>query len=154
MLRELQRLPRIVVVDGIAPLYDGVAPAAVVRPDPDVSGLVDPYMVTLCPRVATRLGWRPDPRHVFTYLDTNDQVVAWTIYWRDGGISSHPTDTAVFRYGYALVLRKDRTDDVRPYLAAFQVSRAWRLTVNDEGENRLITCGSRVETGLGFGHGT
>lgn len=91
---------------------------------------------------------------MFTYLDTNDQVVARTLYWRDGVVSSRPADRAVFRYGYALVVSEDRADDIRPYLATIQVSRAWRLTVNNEGETRLVNCGSRVEAGPGFGHGS
>lgn len=134
LLSQLRCLPQIVVVDGIAPLYPGFAPAGVVRPVPDISGSVDPHMVTLCPRVAARLGWRPDPRHVFTYLDADDKVMAQTIYWRDGVVAPQPADSAVFRYGYVLVVTEDRASDISPYLATDQVSRAWRTAINEEQE--------------------
>jgi hypothetical protein len=146
---QLNRLPWVVVADGIDPAYDGLAPGAVVRPKPDVSGSVDFYTVTLCPRVAAKLGWRSDPRNVFTYLDDNDQVVARTLYWRDGGVPGRASDTTVFRHGYILVVREDRADDIRPYLATAQVSRAWRVTQKNGGHNREVTCGSRVEAAPG-----
>jgi hypothetical protein len=143
--RQLRRLPQIIVADGIYPDYDDLAPAALVRPDFDISGSVDPYTVTLCPRVAARLGWRPDPRHVFTYLDTTERVVVRTLYWRDGGVRCQSADAAVFRYGHVLIVREDRADDLRPYLATAQASRAWRVTQTSEKDTRLVTSGSRVE---------
>lgn len=151
LFRQLRRLPRVVVADGAVPMYEGFAPGAVVHPEPVMVGSVDLHMVMLCPRVAAALGWRPDPRHAFTYFDKSDQVVARTIYWRDGGERSRESDADVFRYGFVLVAREDEAERIRPYLSKAQVSRAWRRTQRNGSEGRSAACGSRFETAASSG---
>ena len=139
---QLKRLPRIIITDSIGPLYDGPAEGAVVRPEPDIAGIIDPHMVMLCPLVAAELGWRPDPQHIFRYLDADEQVVAQTIHWRDGGVSSREYDTTALGQGYTLLVRQDQAEKLRPFLAGAQISRAWRITQGAGQEDRVVASGT------------
>ena len=143
LVEQICRLSRVVVADHVIPAYDGLAPGAVVHAELGMSASVDLLMVTLCPRVAERLGWRPDPRHVFTYLDEDGQVVAQTLCWRDGGVLSHDQDPAAFRRGFVLVVRKERADDIRPYMTQSQASIAWRMM--KKGDDSEMSSHRRVE---------
>ncbi|MGF7207930.1 energy-coupling factor transporter ATP-binding protein EcfA2 [Skermanella aerolata] len=137
-------------VDGIGPIYEKLASGAVVHPRPTISGSINPHMVMLCPRVAAELGWRLDPRHMFNYLDENSRLVAQTLYWRDGGELSREADTAVVRHGYIVIVKEERADDIVPYLARSQLSRAWRVTQKNGGQDRVVSCSSRVESITGL----
>jgi hypothetical protein len=102
-------------------------------------------MITLCPRVAAALMWHPDSRHVFNYLDESGRVTATTLYWRDGGVQNKAYDTGVARHGYILMTPEDCADQLRPYLATIQVSRAWHAVENHRERRYEVTCGSHVE---------
>lgn len=104
-----------------------------------------PHMIMLCPRVAAAVGWHPDPRHVFNYLDEGGRLTATTLYWRDGGEQSSPSDVRVVRHGYVLMAREDCAEKIHPYMATAQLSRAWRVTQNNEERSRDVICGSRIE---------
>jgi energy-coupling factor transporter ATP-binding protein EcfA2 len=135
---QLLRLPKVLVLDELYTLYDGPAPGAVVHPLANISGSVPSNMVALCPAVASEMGWHSDPLHLFTYLDSQDQVVAQTLYWRDGGVHSREADTGVFSVGYVLVVREDRAEEIAPYLASETVSRAWRATAENGTHGREV----------------
>jgi hypothetical protein len=145
--RQLGRLPCVLVLGELCPLYDGLAPGAVVHPLADISGSISLHMVTLCPRVAAELGWRPAPRHLITYLDGKDQVVAQTLCWRDGGVQSREFDSGVFSVGYVLVVRADRAEEIGPYLAPGTVSRAWRAIEDNREHTRAASFASRGAPG-------
>jgi hypothetical protein len=141
---QLLRLPRVLVLDNLYPLYDGLAPGAVVHPLADISGSIPFNLVALCPGVAAELDWRPDPRDLFRYRDSQDEVVAQTVYWRDGGVHSREPDTGSFGAGYILVVRKDRADAIAPYLVSDIVSNAWRTADDKRTEERIVSCASRT----------
>jgi hypothetical protein len=143
---QLRLLPTVVVADTIYPLYDGFAPGAVVHPTAGLSPSLDPHMITLCPRVAAALTWHLDPGHVFNYLDESGRVMATTLYWRDGGVQNRAYDTGIARHGYILMTPEDSANQLRPYLAAIQVSRAWHAIENHRERRYEVTCGSHVET--------
>ncbi len=140
---QLAHLPMVVIANSVAPLYEGAAPGAVVCPI--TSSSVALNAITLCPRVAAAVGWHPNPRHVFDYLDHNGQVAATTCFWRDGGELTKAADSGVARHGYILMVREDCTEKIRPHTAPVQVSRAWRITQKHDGHNREIYCGDRDE---------
>jgi hypothetical protein len=126
--RQLTRLPRVIIADRVACLYDGLAQGAVVHPEPDMGISVGPHLVMLCPRVAAKLGWLPDPNHVFRYLDRHGQVVAQTVWWRDGGVFAHESDSEVRSQGYLLLVPEDAAKELEPFLAKAQTVRAWHVT--------------------------
>lgn len=142
---QLLRLPPALVLDELYPLYDCPAPGAVIHPLADISGSIPSNMVALCPGVASEVGWHPDPFHLFTYLDSQDQVVAQTLYWRDGGVHSREPDTGIFGVGYMLVVSEDHAEKIAPYLASGIVSRAWRATT--EGPTRTRDVNSSAQEG-------
>jgi hypothetical protein len=135
---QLTRLPRVIIADRVACLYDGFAQGAVVHPDPDIGVSVGPHLVMLCPRVAAKLGWRPDLRHVFRYLDGDGQVVAETVCWRDGGVFAHQSDNEIRSQGAILLVRDDAAKELEPFLAKSQTVRAWRMTETRREEDRIV----------------
>jgi hypothetical protein len=143
---RLLHLPRVLVLDELYPLYDGPAPGAVVHPLGDISGSIPFNMVALCPGVAIELGWRPDPRHLFTYLNSQGDVVAQTIYWRDGGVHSREPDAGIFSIGYLVVVKEDRAKEVAPHLALDTISESWRVTQDSPGAVRSVTRASRARS--------
>jgi hypothetical protein len=124
---QLKSLPATVVVDDVIPLYEGIAPGAVVASRPTISGSIDDYTLMLCPRVAAALGWRPDPRHVFRYTDGRGRIVAQTLFWRDGGEPAREADQAVVGRGHILVVNENEAEKIGPYLPMNQRSLGWRL---------------------------
>jgi len=129
---QLGQLPSVVVSDQIMVQYEGCAPGAVAHPEPTLSDSVDFHQIILCPRVAAELGWRPDSRNLFVYRDRNGNVVARTLYWRDGGERSREWDDAIHRYGYILLVRADQAKQIQPYLSCAMTSRAWRTVQGDD----------------------
>ena len=140
---QLHRLSTVVMSDNLCLLYRGFAPGAVIQPQAVTAGSIDPHTVMLCPRVAGALGWRADPRHALRYFDESGRV-ADTLYWRDGGAVSREADNGVVRYGHVLVVREDQTENIRPYLAPKQVTRAWRVT-RKHGNEQIVVGASRSE---------
>src|SRR5262249_13355062 len=114
---QLSSLPRVIIADRIACLYDGFAQGAVVHPKPDMGASVGPHLVMLCPRVAAKLGWGPDPKHVFRLLDRHGRVVAQTLCWRDGGVFAHESDRGGRSQGCILLVREDAAKELEPFLA-------------------------------------
>jgi hypothetical protein len=140
---RLRRLPRVLLMDRSYPRYRAVAPGAVVHVEADLLGTIEPFTLALCPRVAEKLDWHPDPRNALTYLDPSGQVAARTVWWRDGGVCTVGTDTTIFRRGCLLMVPEDRADDLRPYLGGEWVSKAWRMTQAADGDDKVASRASR-----------
>jgi hypothetical protein len=139
---QLCRLPRVVFVGGIVPLYEGLAEGAVVHPEPDRAGSIGPYTLMLCPRVAHAVGWRLDARNPFAYYDKTGRVVAQTLYWRDGGVLSREVGSSASR-GWLLIVPEDCADLLRPFMSANQVAIAWRANEKVGKGERSVTSGSQ-----------
>jgi hypothetical protein len=135
---QLKSLQDIIIVDDVIPLYEGIAPGAVVACRPTISASIDDYTPMLCPRVAEELGWRPDPRHVFSYTDGRGRIVAQTLFWRDGGIPAREPDDVVFGRGHILVVNENEADRIAPYLAMNQGSRSWRFMNGGAEDNAYL----------------
>lgn len=141
---QVASLPHVLVLDRFYPLYDGFAHGAVVHALADISGAVPFDMVALCPSIAAKLGWHPDPRHLFTYRDLQDRVVAQTLYWRDGGVHSQEADRGVFSVGYAVVVGDEWTAEIARFFAAGRVARAWRTALDKQEDAREASCASKA----------
>jgi hypothetical protein len=129
---QLQYLPRVVVGDRTMPQYEDLAQGAVVWPRPTIADSVELYQIMLCPRVADQLGWHANNRNLFEYRDHHGEVVAQTLFWRDGGIRRYSTDDEIHRRGYLLLVRADRASHLTPYLSSSVAARAWRVNKNDD----------------------
>jgi hypothetical protein len=127
----LRQLPHVIVGDETMAQYTGCPPGAVVHPQHTLADSVGFYQIMLCPRVASELGWRSDSRNLFVYRDRNGEVMAKTVYWRDGGERSREWDDTVHRYGYMLLVRRDQAERIRPYLSC-PAARAWRTVQKDD----------------------
>jgi hypothetical protein len=140
LLGQIEQLPRVLILNGVFPLYDGVANGAVVRPRPDIAGSLGLYAIMLCPRVAAQLGWKSDPDHVFSYRDGDGRIVAQTLFWRDGGIRTDEVDATIRSCGYLLMVREDCMNELQPFLTSNQLATAWRVNqeMGDEGRKAGI----------------
>ena len=132
LFRQLRQLPRVLVGDQTIARYEGYAPGAVVHPEPTLTDSVGLYQIMFCPNAAGELGWLPDRSNLFAYVDQNGDVVARTLYWRDGGERSREWDSAIYRYGYILLVRADQAKRIRPYLSCAMTSTAWRTVQRDD----------------------
>jgi hypothetical protein len=141
---QLSDLPQVLVTGEVEPLYEGFAPGGVARPKPTISNMIDDQTIMLCPHVAAALGWRPDPKHALTYLDSSGTVVARTLYWRDGGELSREADAAPVGYGYILIVREDCAREIEAFLVATHLMASWRITQENGRNNRLVTVASRT----------
>jgi hypothetical protein len=126
LFSQLQQLPHVVVGDQTMVQYDECSLGAVVSPAPTLSDSAGFYQIMLCPRVASELGWRADGRNLFVYRDSNGEVIAKTVCWRDGGEHGREWDNSVHRYGYMLLVRCDEADRIRQYTSCAKVPLAWR----------------------------
>ena len=110
---------------------------------PDIGGSVGDHGVMLCPVIATMLGWRPGAGNPLAYLDSEGNLVAQTLRWRDGGVLSEVKDRAVFGRGCVLMVRQDHAEELRPFLFASQIIKAWRVTQKAGGDDRVMASASR-----------
>jgi hypothetical protein len=144
LLDQLSDFPRVLITGEVEPIYEGFASGGVARPVPTISSMIDDHTIMLCPRVAAALGWRPDPKHAFTYLDGSGMVVATTLYWRDGGVLSREADAAAVSCGCILGVREDRASEVEPYVATTRLMATWRISQENERHGRSVTVASRL----------
>jgi hypothetical protein len=144
LLDQMRDLPRVLITGEVEPLYEGFALGGVARPMPTISSLIDDHTIMLCPRVAAAVGWRPDSKHSFTYLDSSGMVVAQTLYWRDGGELSREADAAAVSRGCILIVREDRASDVERYFATARWMAAWRIAQENGRDSRSVAVFSRL----------
>ncbi len=85
LFEHIQYLPKVVLTDRFEITYSKTSPGAVARPQPIMAGSIDFNELMMCPIVAAELGWSPDSNDAVTFKDSNNEVVACTMYWRDGG---------------------------------------------------------------------
>jgi hypothetical protein len=136
LYQQVAQLPRVFVGESIEPEYDGDAPHAVAHPRADISGVVRPHGLMFCPRVAADLGWSPSDES-FAFVDKDGLLAARTVYWRDGGVQSVPTDRSTFRHGFLVVVPDTHAADVRRYLEDELVARAWRASQHGDADSRI-----------------
>ena len=98
---------------------------------PDYFGAIEPYTLSLCPRVAGNLGWQHDENNVLAIRDGSGEIAARTVRWRDGGVRSSFTDDAMFGQGTMLVVTEDKIDQLRAFLSPKTVTRAWHSVRSD-----------------------
>lgn len=129
--QQLNKLPKIIFLDRLTPLYNEPAQGAIVRPIQPILEVRPPHLITFCPWVAQELGWRPSPDIPMSYIDLRGNIVCQTIYWRDGGIRSNLYDSGVFRSGFVVVIK----ECVAPHLSEYLVDRKsleWRTNIDTE----------------------
>ena len=143
---QLRLLPSVIIADRVICLYDELAEGAVVHPELDMTMSVGRYPVMLCPRVAAQIGWRPDSRHVFRYLDARGRLVAQSVWWRDGGVFSHESDVDERGSGCLLLVRKNAINELEPFLAKARIVRAWRATKMHLDDEKIVTSADRPIT--------
>jgi hypothetical protein len=85
---RIRHLPEGFVTDHVNLRSRHVSPGAIVHPRAIIAGSIGKNTLMLCPLIADKVGWRSDPNDAFTFLDREGHTVAYTLYWRDGGIPS------------------------------------------------------------------
>jgi hypothetical protein len=136
LYQQVAQLPRVFVGESIEPEYDGDAPHAVAHPRADISGVVRPHGLMFCPHVAAHLGWTPADEP-FAFVDKDGVLAARTVYWRDGGVQSDPTDRSTFRHGRLVVVPDKHASDLRQYLQDDLVARTWRASQHGDEDGRI-----------------
>ncbi|MBK8176580.1 MAG: hypothetical protein IPK66_15305 [Rhodospirillales bacterium] len=139
----LGQLPRVIIIGSVLPLYEGPAEGAVVYAVPDIAGSTGNNVVMLCPVIASLLNWRPGTYDPFTYRDSEGNVVAQTLRWRDGGVVTDLAETSAIGRGCVLLMREDHTEEIRPFLLSSQTVKAWRISQKAGGTQRVVGIGSR-----------
>jgi hypothetical protein len=147
VFQYLTLLPRVVVADRVLVTDDEEGPGALVQPEPVMAGSVDLNSVMFCPLIALRLGWQPDPNNAFTTLNERNEIVAKTLTWRDGGERRSDVDSEVHRHGYAVLVRKDQSEKIKPYLAKKYVACAWRAIQKGVNSDATVRSCSRILAG-------
>jgi hypothetical protein len=142
---QLWKLPRILIFDDFYPLYKGPAEGAVVHPVRDIACSVPSHSIMLCPVVAARLGWRLDQTNAFRYIDDRGDTVVETTFWRDGGVLTDDHDPTGRAFGQLLTVREDCLEDLRPFLDASYVGKAWRATETRGHDDRVVSCAERTQ---------
>ena len=145
LFEHVQHFPKLILTDRIELRYQTPSSGAVAHPEPIMAGSIDMNELMMCPIVAAKLGWRPDPNHALTFGNGNGEPVAYTSYWRDGGIASRESNTSIRRYGCAVLVRADHFLQLGPYLAKDYEVRAWRQFQKSVNDNCIIRTARRVE---------
>ena len=141
----IETLPQVTVTDRVEFHSRPPSQGAVVHPEAIMAGSIDLNTLMLCPAVAAVLGWYPDRNDIFTFRNTDGDVVARTLYWRDGGVASRETDTAIRRHGYTVLVREDRLHHLLPYLAKNYEVRTWRTILKSSTGERISQSAHRRE---------
>ena len=139
LIGQIEGLPKLSITDRIELHSRRPSAGAIVHPEPIMAGSIAMNTLMLCPIVAAKLGWLSDPSDVFMFRNAQGEVIAYTLSWRDGGVASRETDTAIHRHGYAVLVRMDLLFHLMPYLAKDYEARAWRLfqrSADDDGVGR------------------
>jgi hypothetical protein len=146
LVLQLRQLPTVIPADRVEVFTRNSSLGGVVHPWPIPAGSIDEYTVMLCPITAIEMGWRQDPNDAFRYMDSLGETVAFTMFWRDGGIYSRESDTDIRRSGCMLLVSRNSVSSVKRHFAKEYVSRAWR-SVKKDGEPSVIERnGYRIET--------
>ena len=138
LCHHVQHLPEVVLTNVIEVRFDVPSIGGVARPEPDMPGSIDWETFMLCPVIASRLGWKPVAGDAFTFRNAEQEVVAFTMHWRDGGIDSREGDTSKHRYGFALLIREDQLPIFSPFLAEEYEVRAWRRFKKSQEDEETI----------------
>lgn len=128
---QLSKLPKVVLMDGAMPLYDNVAPCGVARVEIGPAKTAPDPSLIFCPRLGEMYDLQTDLRDPFLYRDRNGDIVAKTVFWRDGGLLSHESDRGVLGEGCLVVVHEDFRNVVSPYLSRRRKTLAWRETFVD-----------------------
>lgn len=140
---ELERLPQLELADELIPLYRDEADGAVVLLLPDIARSLATHAMTICPRVAHALGWHRDPENPLVLLNATNELMAKTMFWRDGGITSEPHSGLVGQ-GSLLFASPAGAAGLHPYLSRSNVTRAWRSIIDRQGSSHR-TCRATQE---------
>ena len=145
LIEHIETLPRVIVADRFE--TDSQIPSfgAVVHPGTIMAGSIDLHALMLCPNVAAALKWYPDSADAFSFRSIQGDVVAYTLYWRDGGVFSRESDTGIHRYGCAVLVREDMASSFAPYLAKDYEVRAWRHFQSSQTGENLVRSAHRKE---------
>jgi hypothetical protein len=111
-----------------------------------MAGSIDLNELMMCPLVAAELGWNSDPNDALTFTDKNDEPVAFTQYWRDGGFASRETDTSIRREGYMVLVRADHLSQLSQYFTGNYEVRAWRRFQKFENDDSMFRSDHRQES--------
>jgi hypothetical protein len=134
---RIRHLPEGFVTDHVNLRSRHVSPGAIVHPRAIIAGSIGKNTLMLCPLIADKVGWRSDPNDAFTFLDREGHIVAYTLYWRDGGIPSRDVDSSIHRHGCAVLVRSDQLAHLTPYLAKDYEVRAWRRFQKSEDDDSM-----------------
>lgn len=116
----------VVLGETIMPYYDAFAQGAVAWADTvAVTGHSDATLM-FCPHVAAALGWRNDTADIFAYRNSDGEVAARTIRWRDGGLRSDNTDRQTVRTGQVVVVKSVERKKIVHYFNHEMIFASWR----------------------------
>jgi hypothetical protein len=141
----LQSLPQVTVTDRLEYHASPPTPGGILHPEPIMAGSIDLNMLMVCPTVAAAIGWHPDADDVFTLRDVAGDVVASTLCWRDGGVSSREDDRAIHRHGYAVLIKKNQLQHLLPHLSKEYELRNWRRILKSATDEHQVQSVRREE---------
>jgi CheY-like chemotaxis protein len=142
LFQHLRHLPETIMADVVHTLYREASLGAVVHPEPIMAGSIELNEVMLCPIAAAQIGWNPGQSDARTFVDEKGELSAYTLHWRDGGISASDMDASIRREGYAVLVREDHFEQLVHHLAERYEVRAWRhfqASSHDEVITRTAT---------------
>jgi len=134
----IQELPGAVWAENIVALSNEPASTIVRRFSESWMPEIPSDMLVICPHWLRLLGWRRHPEKWFIYLDVAGQIVARTVWWRDGG----PLDVGrdmVWGEGILVIVTHEGRDQIESETAPLNVQVHSRRVVTPEQDASQIT---------------
>ena len=98
-------LPRVLLLDGLRPIYKESESKLVARIADNLFGDIEDQTLCICPYIAAQLGWVSTNRDPLVYCDSDGKVACKTVRWIQGTYSHQPSfDAEMFGKGQFLHL--------------------------------------------------
>jgi hypothetical protein len=124
-------LPTAVVLDRVHPLYDDASSAGIAVLDGGVASSVPESALVFCPHLAAKLGLKCDPTNPWTYYDENGDIVAQSLWWRDGGLRRIDTDRSISGAGFVVRVTAELWSKIASLIQPKRIMEVWRRATSD-----------------------
>lgn len=126
------QLPRIKLIGGMVPLYDGIAQGGVACVTVDSGSSIPENLLLLCPRLARTIGLTFHPDNPFAFVDEHQSVVVQTVWWRDGGVARRGGERSTRGQGCVISATAGIFKLIKPYVGSHPCVHVWRHATSDE----------------------
>ncbi|TDX61127.1 AAA ATPase-like protein [Methylosinus sp. sav-2] len=119
---DLDDVPRLHTLDNLQPLYDSQESKLICRIFQPYFGDLRETAITICPYLASKLGWIRSKAKPFELHDASGAIVATTMRWIDGTDQVDTYESEIFEEGQAIVLSIDGRAQVEAFVGPLLIN--------------------------------